>query len=75
MIQFLFDTLQLEEHLKQKWETIYDPEFIEQNILKVLDSRLDEIWFLDLLQNINEKATGKRDSGIVVEEDESSKSV
>lgn len=33
------------------------------------------MWFLDLLQNINEKATGRKDSGLVVEDDESNKSV
>lgn len=33
------------------------------------------MWFLDLLQLINEKATGRKDTGIVVEDDESNKSV
>jgi hypothetical protein len=60
MLSFLFETEKLEETLKAKWIEMYDPEFIENVILKPLDERLEEPWFIELLGKIREKATGKK---------------
>ncbi len=73
MLQFLFETERLEETLKGKWIEMYDPEFIESVILKPLDERMEQAWFLELLKKIKEKATGKKE--LSVDQDESQMSL
>lgn len=73
MLQFLFETEQLEETLKGKWVQMYDPEFIESVILKPLDQRIEEPWFIELIKKVKEKATGKKE--LLLDDDESQMSL
>ena len=75
MLLFLFDTEKLEDTLKHKWVQMYDPSFIESVILKPLDARMEEPWFVDILKKISEKATGRKDSNILGGDDESQNSI
>lgn len=45
---------------------MYDPDFIENTILKQLDLKLELNWFVELLTKINQKATGKKENNLVV---------
>jgi len=49
LFQFLFDTEKVEELLVEKWTKIYDPDFIENMIMKKLDEKLEKSWFIELL--------------------------
>ena len=48
---------------------MYDPDFIENTILKPLDLKLELNWFVELLTKINQKATGKKENNLVVQDE------
>ena len=50
---------------------MYDPDFIENTILKPLDLKLELNWFLELLTKINLKATGKHQNNLILNQEHS----
>lgn len=44
---------------------MYDPEFIEERILKPLDVLLEQGWWVEVLKKVAEKATGKKELGVL----------
>ena len=56
LLEFIFDIEKIEKYVKNDWSKIYDPDYIENEIIYKMQEKIPLL--ADLLSDLSEKATG-----------------
>lgn len=56
-LQFLFNTENLREYVREEWMTLYDFTYIDEKIIGVVEKNLPNV--AEILKTVEKRATGK----------------